>query len=188
MEEAAHKNPGTMASILGLSIKDCTALCEETGTELANLNSNDQIVISGSIDKVNKACEVAKTKGAKRAIPLKVGGAFHSSLMSHAKIGLEEALEKVVIDKPKGTFIPNVTGEPVSDPKTIRLLLAKQLTNPVQWIKTMETAGRLGIKEYLEIGPGRVLKGLARKINPELNVTSIEKKADLDQLKPIAVD
>ena len=188
MEEANQKNPGTMASVLGLSVESCAALCQETGTELANLNSHDQIVISGSIANIAKACEVAKTRGAKRAIVLKVGGAFHSSLMSHAKAGLEETLKKINIRAPKGIFIPNVTGEPVSDPETIRTLLAKQLTSPVQWLKTMETVARLGVKELLEIGPGKVLKGLARKINPELNVTSIEKRTDLEQLKLITVD
>ncbi len=188
MEEANQKKPGTMASILGLSVKDCASLCQETGTELANLNGSDQIVISGPMDSVNKACEVAKTKGAKRAIPLKVGGAFHSSLMEHAKAGLEDALHKVSIKPPKGIFIPNVTGEPVSNPETIRALLSKQLTSSVQWIKTMETVAGLGSFELLELGPGRVLKGLARKINPKLNVTSIEKKADLEQLKPILVE
>lgn len=188
MEEANQKNPGTMASILGLSIKDCASLCAETRTELANLNSPEQFVISGPVKAVTEACEVAKAKGAKRAILLKVGGAFHSSLMEHAKTGLEDALRKTNIKVPKGIFIPNVTGEPASDPETIRTLLAKQLTNSVQWIKTMESVGRLGKTELLELGPGRVLKGLARKISPDLNVIAIEKRADLEQLKPISVD
>ena len=184
MEEAAKKNPGTMASLLGLSLNDCVHVCRETGAELANLNSHDQIVISGSVEVINKACELAKSKGAKRTILLKVGGAFHSSLMAHAKTGLEAALQKIEIYKPKGTFVPNVSGEPVSSPDEIRALLGKQLTQPVQWIKTMETVGRIGVKELLEVGPGRVLKGLARKANPELNVTCVEKLSDLEQLKP----
>ena len=188
MEEANQKNSGTMASIIGLAVKDCVVICEETGSELANLNSYEQVVISGPIEAVNKACGLAKAKGAKRAVLLKVGGAFHSSLMKHAKNGLENVLRKIKIEEPKGTFIPNVTGEPTSNPEKIRQLLAEQLTNPVQWIKTMEAIGRLGLTELLEVGPGRVLKGLARKINPELNVMSIEKKADLEQLKPISVD
>lgn len=185
MEEANEKNPGTMASIIGLPLNDCRRLCEETGTELANLNSREQIVISGSVEAVNNACHAAKTKGAKRAILLKVGGAFHSSLMVSAKAGLEKALLKIKIMEPKGTFIPNITGEPVSNPDVIRTSLAEQLTHPVQWIKTMETVGKLGLTELLEIGPGRVLKGLARKTNAELNVTAIEKKSDLEQLKPL---
>ncbi|OGW87432.1 MAG: [acyl-carrier-protein] S-malonyltransferase [Omnitrophica bacterium RIFCSPHIGHO2_02_FULL_46_11] len=187
MEEANQKNPGTMASILGFPIKDCEAVCQETGAEIANLNSYEQIVISGPLTAVNSACELAKSKGAKRVIPLKVGGAFHSSLMSHARSGLGAALSKTQIKEPKGVFIPNVSGKPVSKPEEIRKLLSEQLTNPVQWIKTMESISQSGPKDLLEIGPGRVLKGLARKINPELNVVSIEKIADLEQLKPILV-
>ena len=185
MEEAAQKNPGTMASIFGLSETDCFAICKESEAELANLNSYDQIVISGSVDSVSRACKLAKQKGAKRAIPLKVGGAFHSSLMSHAKTGLEETLRKTTIREPKGTFISNVIGNPVSNSEEIRTLLAKQLTSPVQWIKTMETVYRLGFKNLLEVGPGRVLKGLAHKIQPELSVTSIEKPSDAEELKPV---
>ena len=188
MEEACQKNPGTMASLLGISIENCLAHCKETNAELANLNSPDQLVISGPIEAVNKACELAKSKGAKRAIPLKVGGAFHSSLMNHARKGLEEALRKVTISKPKGVFIPNVTGEPTSEPEEIRVLLAKQLTSSVQWIKTMETASQFQSMDFLELGPGRVLKGLAKKINPNMNVINIEKKEDLDQLKLIMVE
>ncbi len=188
MEEACQKNPGTMASLLGITVENCLALCREMGTELANLNSYDQLVISGSLETVAKACELAKSKGAKRAIPLKVGGAFHSSLMNHAKTGLEEVLRKVTIQKPQGTFIPNVTGEPVNDPEVIRTLLAKQLTSPVQWIKTMETVSKFEAMELLELGPGRVLKGLAKKINSNLNVISVEKREDLEQLKPITVE
>lgn len=188
MEEANQKNPGTMASILGLTVQDCASICKETRTELANLNSYEQIVISGPIDAVNHACQIAKTKGAKRAIPLKVGGAFHSSLMAYARTGLEEALRKIKIEEPQGIFIPNVTGEPISKPEMIRMLLSEQLTRPVQWVKTTESIGRLGITELLEIGPGHVLKGLVRKINPKLNIMSVEKTTALEQLNPILVD
>ncbi|HLD69449.1 MAG TPA: malonyl CoA-acyl carrier protein transacylase, partial [Candidatus Omnitrophota bacterium] len=107
-----------------------------------------------------------------------------SSLMKHAETGLKQALEKIAIKKPVGTFIPNVLGEPVEEPEIIRRLLAEQLTHPVQWVKTMQSVVRLRLAgELLELGPGRVLKGLARKINPDLKVTAIEKKNDLDQLK-----
>lgn len=188
MEAAAQKNPGTMASILGLSIDRCRALCQETGAELANLNSSEQIVISGTIEAIDKACAAAKTKGAKRIIPLKVGGAFHSSLMESARADLEAALKNLKVQQPKGIFIPNVTGTPELNPEAIRKLLSKQLTSPVEWVKTMESAAQSGVKDYLEIGPGKVLKGLARKINPELNVISIEKVTDLEQLNQVAIN
>ncbi|MBI4368275.1 MAG: ACP S-malonyltransferase [Candidatus Omnitrophica bacterium] len=188
MEEANQKNPGTMASILGLSAQDCALVCRETGAELANINSPEQIVISGGREVLKKACEVAKQKGAKRTIPLKVGGAFHSSLMAHARSGLEQALAQTKIETPEGTFIPNVTGEPVSEPERIRRLLSQQLTSPVEWVKSMETAGRLGVIELFEIGPGRVLKGLAQKINSKLRVTCVEKPSELEELKTILAD
>ena len=187
MEEAAQKSAGTMASILGLTEEDCLAICKASGSELANLNSYDQIVISGSVESINRACELAKQKGAKRVIPLKVGGAFHSTLMEYAKSGLVQALKKVTIRTPRGIFIPNVTAKPTSNPEEIRDLLGKQLTSPVQWTKTMETVHQLGIRKLLEVGPGRVLKGLARKINPDLNVTCVEKPGDLEELKLVLV-
>ncbi len=106
--------------------------------------------------------------------------------MQHAKAGLEKVLMSINISAPKGIFIPNVTATPVSDPETIRQLLAKQLTSPVQWIKTMETIADYQPIDLLETGSGKVLKGLARKINPELNVTSVESKEDFEQLKTIS--
>jgi [acyl-carrier-protein] S-malonyltransferase len=188
MEEANRRQPGTMASIIGLSSDECLALCRETETELANLNSYEQMVISGPIDRVGNACVVAKTRGARQAIELKVGGAFHSSLMAPAQAGFESALRQVKIKKPKAEFIPNVTGVPISSPAEIRKLLSEQLTQPVQWTKTIESIADLGARELLEVGPGHVLRGLARGINSKLTVVNIEKKSDLDELKPILAD
>lgn len=188
MEEADRKNPGTMASIVGLHVNECKSICDEARVEIANINSYEQVVISGPVDRINTACQLAKSKGAKHVIALKVGGAFHSSLMASARVGLEQVLSNIRLREPKGIFIPNATGESVSDPSRIRRLLAEQLTIPVQWVKTMERIRDLGFKELLEIGPGRVLKGLARKIYPESMVTNIEKNADLEQLRPIAAE
>lgn len=185
MEAACQKNPGTMASIIGLSLEICREICKSTGAELANLNSPDQTVISGTQEQIKNACREAEMKGAKRALLLKVEGAFHSILMKGAETGLKEMLQKITIREPRGKFIPNVTAVPESNPEKIRMLLAEQLTRPVQWTKTMEQVTLLGFKQFFEIGPGRVLKGLARKINPELNVRNIEKAADLESLKPI---
>jgi len=173
MEEACKNLPGTMASILGLPFDEVQSICRETGVEIANFNSREQIVISGPVDAVENACTLAKEKNAKRAFRLNVGGAFHSSLMKEAQTGLEAALRAVEINEPEDTFIANVTGEAVSAPEEIRTLLARQLTHPVQWVKTMETVRRLGITELLEVGPGRVLKGLAKKIDSAFHVTSV---------------
>jgi len=181
MEDACQKKPGTMASIIGLPQGDVQTICEETGAELANVNSREQLVISGGIEAVKNACELAARKGAKRVIHLNVGGAFHSSLMKEAQKGLEISLAQTKIAKPKGRFIPNVTGTPVSKPEEIRSLLAKQLTSPVQWLKTMEAVVQMGVTELFEIGPGRVLTGLAKKINQDLTVDHIGTKEELEQ-------
>jgi [acyl-carrier-protein] S-malonyltransferase len=186
MEQAGKNNPGTMASLLGLSVSKCEEVSRESGAELAN--SPEQIVISGSPEAVKKACELAKAKGAKRAIPLKVGGAFHSSLMKEAEEGLKEALQTTEIREPKGIFLPNVLGTSVSSTEEIRGLLAGQLTRSVQWLKTMETVSTLDTAELLEIGPGRVLKGLARKTAPKLTVANIGTKEELDQWTQLIAD
>lgn len=183
MEAACRKNQGTMASLMGLPLKTCLEISKKTGAELANLNSPDQTVISGTLEQVQNACREAEAKGAKRAILLKVGGAFHSSLMKDAEAGLKEVLKSVTLREPKGKFIPNVTGALEGNPEKIRALLAEQLTRPVEWTKTMEQVLSLGFSRIFEIGPGRVLKGLARKINPALNVRNIEKQTDLESFQ-----
>lgn len=183
MENAAKNNPGTMAFVMGLTIEQCMDVAQETGCEVANLNAPDQTVLSGTLPSIEKACKIAEVKGAKRAMPLKVGGAFHSSLMGEAKTRLETALANTPIHKPKCAFIPNVTAQSVSDPEEIRSLLAKQLTSSVQWVRTMATAKESGIATYLEIGPGKILKGLARKCQPELEVFSFGSMADFKNLE-----
>lgn len=185
MESAAKNHPGTMASVMGLDLIGCQEVAQEAGCEVANLNTQDQTVLSGSVAAIEKACRIAEAKGAKRALPLKVGGAFHSSLMSEAKARLEDALKNTVIHEPRCLFIPNVTAQPVSNPEDIRSLLARQLTSPVQWVKTMESLQKTGISHYLEIGPGKVLKGLARKCQPELEVYSFGGIADFKGLEAL---
>jgi [acyl-carrier-protein] S-malonyltransferase len=144
-------------------------------------------VLSGTLQAIEQACRIAEAKGAKRAMPLKVGGAFHSSLMGEAKARLEAALAKTPIHEPRCAFIPNVTAERVSNPEEIRSLLAKQLTSSVQWVRTMATAKASGISTYLEIGPGKILKGLARKCQPELEVFSFGATADFKGLETLTL-
>ncbi len=182
MEEAAKNNPGTMAFIMGLTLEQCTDVAHEAGCEVANLNAPDQTVLSGTVPSIEKACSIAESKGAKRAMPLKVGGAFHSSLMGEAKARLETALANTPIHEPKCAFIPNVTAQRVSNPEEIRALLSKQLTSSVQWVRTLATAKECGITTYLEIGPGKILKGLARKCQPELEVISFGAVTDFKGL------
>jgi [acyl-carrier-protein] S-malonyltransferase len=185
MEEAAKNSPGTMAFIMGLTLEQCAAVAQEAGCEVANLNAPDQTVLSGTLQAIEQACAIAEAKGAKRAMPLKVGGAFHSSLMDEAKARLEAALATTPIHEPRCSFIPNVTAQKVSKPEEIRVLLAKQLTSPVQWVRTMATARESGVTTYLEIGPGKILKGLARKCQPELEVFSFGGMADFKGLESL---
>ena len=159
-----------MASVLGLDQTACEGIAKEAGCEVANLNSLDQFVFSGTVASIDRACALAEGKGAKRAMKLKVGGAFHSQLMQDAKERLEKALSQTKAESPSCAFIPNVTAEATSDPKEIKNLLARQLMSPVRWIDTMAQAKAAGIGLFLEIGPGKVLKGLARKCQPDLKV------------------
>ncbi|MDD5217337.1 MAG: ACP S-malonyltransferase [Candidatus Omnitrophica bacterium] len=185
MENAGQSRPGTMASIIGLSLGDCEALAREAGCEVANLNSPDQFALSGTFESIEKVCKLAETQGAKRAIPLKVGGAFHSSLMIDAKEALEKALVHTPVRSPACTFIPNVTAQRVTEPSEIKMLLAKQLMSPVRWIETMARAKESGVRYLIEIGPGRVLKGLARKCEPSLNVLNCGTAVELQKLDEV---
>lgn len=185
MERAAQKHPGTMASILGLSQTDCGAIAKEAGCELANLNAPDQTVLSGSLETVEKACLLAEGRGAKRAIRLKVGGAFHSALMEDAKSDLEKALTRTPLKMPHLTFVPNAAAAKVTAPDQIRSLLARQLTSPVRWVETMACAWEEGIRFFLEIGPGKVLKGLARKSRPEFAVEPCGTIDDIHNLEQL---
>jgi len=168
---------------MGLTTEQCYEIAKESGCEVANLNAPDQTVLSGTFASIEQVCKLAEAKGAKRAMPLKVGGAFHSTLMGEAKTRLETALAGTTIRVPKCAFIPNVTAQITSSPDEIRTLLAKQLTSSVQWVKTMATAKDSGTTTYLEIGPGKVLKGLARK--SRLEVISVGSIADFKALEPL---
>lgn len=182
MEKSAALHPGTMASIIGLSLADCQAIANEAGCEVANINSPDQIVISGTEPSIKKACQIAEAWGAKKALPLKVGGAFHSSLMRDAQENLEKALSSTVFQSPQSAFVPNVLAQAVQDPEKIRILLARQLTSPVQWVQTLDFARESGIQFFIEIGPGKVLKGLARKCQPDFTVESCGTASDIEKI------
>lgn len=185
MEEAAQKNPGTMASIMGLEQPACEAIAQDAGCVVANLNSPGQFVLSGTVESITKACALADERGAKRAIPLKVGGAFHSPLMKDAEEKLKAALQDAKISSPQCTFIPNATAKAVTDPDEIRVLLAKQLTSSVRWIETMELAQKASLKVAIEMGPGKVLKGLARKCQPELSVFPCGEERDFEKINEL---
>ncbi len=169
MQKACEMEPSTMAAVLGCEDSKVEEICKEIPGVVvpANYNSNGQLVISGSIEAVNEACEKLKAAGAKRAIVLAVGGAFHSPLMAPAEKELAEAIEKTVISKPVCPVYQNVDAMPNQDPVKIKANLIKQLTAPVRWRQIVENMWSDGAREFTELGPGAVLQGLIKKIAPE---------------------
>ena len=177
MQKACEANPSTMAAILNLDDKIVEDICAEISNSgevvvAANYNCPGQLVISGSIKGVNIACEKMKAAGAKRALVLPVGGAFHSTLMEPAKKELAEAINATNFSKPICPVYQNVTASPVTDPNEIKKNLIAQLTAPVRWTQTIQRMTADGINSYVEVGPGKVLQGLVKKINKEAEVVS----------------
>ena len=179
MEEASTKNPGNMASIIGLSLEDLKPVCEKTGAEIANLNSPGQIVISGAKERVEKAMSLAKEKGAKKAIALNVSGGFHSSLMKEAAGLFRLELDKVNFSKPEIGVVSNVTADYEKTPDEIKENLVKQLYSSVRWEESIRRIASIGVDTFFEIGPGKVLKGLLRRIDPNIKVYNIDKAEDI---------
>jgi [acyl-carrier-protein] S-malonyltransferase len=169
MQKACKLEPSTMAAILGSDDKIVEDICAKIEGVVvpANYNSNGQIVISGSVEAVNLACEQLKAAGAKRALVLAVGGAFHSPLMEPARKELASAIEATDIKAPVCPVYQNVDALPNSDPKKIKENLITQLTAPVRWRQIVENMWSDGAREFVELGPGNVLQGLIKKIAPE---------------------
>ncbi len=172
MQKACEKEPSTMAAILGLDDKVVEEICASVGEVVvpANYNSPGQLVISGSIKGIELACEKLKAAGARRALPLKVGGAFHSPLMEPARIELAAAIEATPVNAPICPVYQNATAKRVTDPAEIRANLVAQLTAPVLWTQLTLNMIADGATEFIEVGPGNVLQGLVSKINKEVQV------------------
>jgi len=193
MQKAGEERPGTMAAVLGLATTEVEAACEETAQQAsiavaANINAPDQTVISGDPDAVTRAGEACKKRGAKRVIPLKVSGAFHSPLMGPAKNHLQLALERAAFRDPAFPVVANATAEAVKDAARARRLLSDQLTAAVRWVECMQHAARLGGAgaRFVEIGPGAVLAGLLKRIVPEANVVSLGTAAEVTRFMEAA--
>ncbi|MBU1084682.1 MAG: ACP S-malonyltransferase [Candidatus Omnitrophota bacterium] len=182
MDEAAKKTPGKMASIIGLDVDKVEELCKGVGCQIANLNCPGQVVISGYATRVELAADLAENAGAKRAIMLKVSGAFHSELMSDAKERLKKVLESMTVKEPVIDFLSNIDAEVTKDPSKIKANLADQLDSRTLWEASVKKTVSMGVTDYLEIGPGSVLKGLLRKIDSSLRVTSIHTIEDIQAL------
>ncbi|MBR4438844.1 MAG: ACP S-malonyltransferase [Bacteroidales bacterium] len=182
MQKACELKPSTMAAVLGLEDKIIEEACAEVTAKgdcgvvvAANYNSHGQVVISGDIEAVAAAGAILKEKGARRVLPLQVGGAFHSPLMDPARVELAEAIEKAVIVKPICPVYQNVDAMPHTDPEEIKKNLLIQLTNPVRWAQIVEKMVADGADEFVELGPGTVLQGLARKLAPaETKITGLQ--------------
>ena len=168
----------TMAAIIGLPDEKVEEICAEVNREgnvviPANYNNPGQLVISGNIDAINEACAKLKEAGAKRALPLKVGGAFHSPLMQPAKDELQEAIEKTEVKAPVCPVYQNVDGKPHTDPAEIKQNLIAQLTSPVRWTQCVQNMIADGADDFTECGPGKALQGMIVKINREVSVHGI---------------
>ncbi len=168
MQKACELKPSTMAAVLGMEAKTIEEICAATEgiVVAANYNCNGQIVISGEVEAVEKACAALKAAGAKRALVLPVGGAFHSPLMDPARIELAEAIEKTLFNKPVCPVYQNVDAKPHTDPQEIKKNLLVQLTAPVKWTYSVENMVADGADTFVELGPGAVLQGLIKKIAP----------------------
>ena len=166
MQKACEANPGTMAAVLMLPAEKVEQICAETEGVVvpANYNCDGQIVISGDLEAVGKACEKMKEAGARRALPLPVGGAFHSPLMEPAAKELAEGIESVCFNEPVCAVYQNVTALPTTDPAIIKANLLAQLTAPVKWTQSVENMLADGADNFTECGPGKVLQGLVAKI------------------------
>jgi [acyl-carrier-protein] S-malonyltransferase len=165
MQEACAATKGGMAAIIGLDEAKTREVCVKSGVELANLNCPGQIVISGPSDRLDKACEMAKAKGAKRALPLPVAGAYHSTLMAGAKARLDAALKDVGIKAPTVPVISNVTGQPHGAPAEIHRRMVEQVTSAVRWEDSMRYLLAEGFTRFVELGPGKALSGFMKRID-----------------------
>lgn len=177
MQKACEIRPSTMAAIIGLEDNIVEEVCKSIHEIVipANYNSPGQVVISGSVEGVDSAIEILKQKGARLAVKLAVGGAFHSQLMEPARIELEQAINETRFSDPVCPVYQNVTGKPVSNPMRIRENLVAQLTSPVKWTQTVLNMIKDGADHFTEVGPGNVLQGLIKKTDQKVSVDSASK-------------
>lgn len=176
MQKACEARPSNMAAVLGLDDARVEEICASIKSDVvvpANYNCPGQLVISGSVEAVQRACELLKAAGAKRALILPVGGAFHSPLMEPARTELQAAIEQTRFLQPRCPVYQNVNAEPSIDIENIRTNLINQLTGPVRWTQSVQRMVQNGATQFVECGPGKVLQGLVKKIEPEVAVASV---------------
>ena len=187
MHQAGLKQPGGMAAIIGLEEPLLAEVCQQTDTRIANFNCPGQMVISGAKENIARAIDLAKARGASRAIPLQVSGAFHSPLMQSAVDGLSEIIPTLDFQEPAVPVIANTTAQPLAAGEEVKAELLRQLCNGVQWQRSIEYMIDNGVSRFVEIGPGKVLTGLIRRINRDvetLNIGDVEAIKSLGDLSP----
>jgi [acyl-carrier-protein] S-malonyltransferase len=180
MQEACEATRGSMAAVLGLGVEATRAVCAEADVEIANLNCPGQIVISGEKEKIERACQLAKSKGAKRAVALPVAGAYHSRLMAGARPKVAAMLAAVSINFPAAAVISNVTARPHSTPDAIAARLVEQVTSEVRWEDSMRYLLEQGFTRFIELGPGTTLCGFLKRIDSRAQSFNIADAASLE--------
>jgi [acyl-carrier-protein] S-malonyltransferase len=179
MQDACRERAGGMVSVIGLPVEKLQEVCVATGVEIANLNSPEQTVLSGEKARIGEAEKMAATAGAKRTVVLNVAGAFHSALMASAATRLDEFLKQVAFSAPAVPVVSNATGQPHGGPDDIRRAMVKQVTAPVQWVSCVQWMAQQGVTRYVELGPGKVLSGLIKRISKEAALCDIQDGATL---------
>ena len=179
MQVACDQNPGTMAAVLGLDEMTLEEIARETGTYVSNINTAEQIVISGDVLGIARALDLATARGAKKVIPLRVGGAFHSDLMSPARNGLLEAMDSLPFSDPEIPIVANCTGEPLTSAVNVKRELALQVSTCVQWKRTVDYMVGSGVDSFIEIGPGKALSGMVKRISKHAKITNV---GDIDSI------
>jgi len=184
MQEACEATRGGMAALIGLDEASARAVCLTAGVALANLNCPGQLVISGESERVAKACELARARGARRALPLPVAGAYHSPLMAGAQPKLELELRRVTVGAPAVMVVSNVTAQPHETPQSIRCRLVEQITSSVRWEDSMRYLLSQGFTRFIELGPGTALSGFMKRIDQNVKMLNV---ADIPSLEASAM-
>jgi [acyl-carrier-protein] S-malonyltransferase len=180
MQEACEATQGGMAAVIGLDEEPTREVCQQAGVVLANLNCPGQLVISGEIEKIAQACDLAKARGARKALPLPVAGAYHSPLMASAQPKLQAELERIDMQPPSVTVISNVSAQPHDGPESIRARLVQQVTSPVRWEDSVRHLLAHGFTRFIELGPGTALTGFMKRIDKNAQVLNASDVASLD--------
>ncbi len=182
MYEAGIKAPGSMMAVIAFDRASLQEVCEESGVEISNINAPGQVVVSGAVDKLEKATALAKERGARKLIPLNVSGAFHSTLMDPVVEEFGRVLDSFSFRPPRTPVVSNVTGLPLTDSDEMREELLSQLRHCIQWQASIEYMTAQGVTTYYEIGPGTVLSGLIKRISPEAQTINISEVEDISAL------